>query len=93
MGDIVVLKLGMLGNATGAHGVVYEEYNFGDGPGVGVIFSNGNYDGFSTDEQDEFLERVGHSDVLAEYQFTNVTVLSRHFDCGVFDALRGMDGK
>ena len=93
VGDIVILKVPMLGNPAGAHGVVYEEYDLGSGPGASVIFSNGEYDGFSVDEQDRFLTKVHHSEILAEYQFTNVMTLSSHFEAGVFDAIKGMEGK
>lgn len=85
VGDIVRLKVGMLGKDIGVRGVVYEEYDIGDGPGVSVIFGNGEHDGFSVEEQSEFLEKVDHSMALEGYVFTNVMKLSQHFRSGVFN--------
>ncbi len=83
-GDQVLLKVEMLGKKPGAVGVVYEEYDIGAGPGVSVIFSNGEFSGFADWEQEEFLEKAGHDEVLACYSFQNVHLLQEHFRAGVF---------
>ncbi len=84
-GAIVKLKIPCLRNEPGTIGVCYEEYNLGE-PGAGsVIFPNGQYDGFSPDDQELFLEEVGFNAEISNYNFTNVMQLSRDFDAGVFD--------
>ena len=84
LGDRVELKVEMFGLKPGAMGVVYEEYDLGEGPAVSVIFENGEYDGFARWEQEEYLKNVGHSPSVAAYQFRNVMMLSRDFRAGVF---------
>lgn len=86
VGDVVVLKCPCMGNRTGDRGVVYECYDLGAGPAVSVIFKNGNYDGFSPEEQDAFLEGTDHVSALAMYQFDNVMRLTQDFERGMFDA-------
>lgn len=85
-GTVVKLKVNCLGNKPGTIGVCYEEYNLGE-PGAGsVIFENGNYDGFSPDEQKDFFDDYRGFDYdVANYQFTNVIKLSRDFDNRIFD--------
>ena len=86
IGTVVqTIPAGMLGNNSGTLGVVYEEYNIGDGPGVSIIFENGEYDGFSPDEQKRFLKEVGFSYECADYQFKNVMTVSQDFESGFFD--------
>ena len=50
-GTIVKLKLECLGNNPETTGVVFEEYDLGEPGGSQVIFENGEYCGFSPDEQ------------------------------------------
>lgn len=85
VGDVVRLKTGCLGNLAGHLGVVYEEYDLGEGPGVSVIFVNGEYDGFSPRDQGAFLHQVGHDEACENYKFTNVMKLSQDFRAGVFN--------
>ena len=85
VGDTVKLKIDLLGNPQGDEGVVIEVYKIGDKSGVQVIFENGEYDGFDVDEQEEYLERTGHCEVLADYKFFNVMQLGVDFDAGRFD--------
>lgn len=92
VGDVVKIKTKclLLGNADGTLGVVYEEYDLGTGPGASVIFPNGEYDGFSIDEQDLMIDKVGHDGDCADYIFDNVIALSRDFRNGFFSkALSG----
>jgi len=78
-GSIVRLKTGMLGNKPGTFGVCYEGYQLGKHFGSSFIFENGKYDGFSPDEQDEYLELIGQFAGLLKYRFTNVIQLSADF--------------
>ena len=88
-GDLVKLKLPLLGNPEGTLGAVYEEYNLGnDIVGVSVIFENGEYDGFSIQEQAKMLDRQGHNEELAKYNHKNVRQLSKDFDAGVFNVIQ-----
>jgi hypothetical protein len=87
VGDIVKLKCDCLGNAEGDQGVVFEVYHLDENPGVQVIFENGEYDGFSSDDQQKFLERSGHERELAGYKFKNVMQLSRDYEAGMFDVV------
>jgi hypothetical protein len=90
IGQVVRLRVDCLGNPKGTFGVCYENYNIGH-EGASVIFENGNYDGFSKDEQESFLEDAGFDQSVADYQFQNVMKLSQDFDQGVFNIalLRG----
>lgn len=89
VGSKVRLKIFCLGNKPGTIGVCYETYDIGWGPGISVIFPNGEYDGFSQEEQKGFLEFV--EDTNFSYNFQNVMTLSRDFDKGVFDEVLGID--
>lgn len=92
VGDVVMLNESLLGNEKGTKGCVYEEYDLGDGAAASVIFENGNYDGFSPDEQEEFLDFVGHCEDCESYVFDNVMRLSRDFDKGFFNAAFTISG-
>jgi hypothetical protein len=81
VGDIVKLKQDVLGNDAGALGCVYEIYE----EGASIIFENGEYDGFSSEEQLMFVSRVGHEKSLENYKFKNVMQLSMDFDNGIFE--------
>lgn len=80
-GTIVKLKIPCLGNDVGRIGVVFNDY----GTGCQVIFPNGEYDGFSTEEQATFLEEVGFDSVIGRYQFKNVMRVAEDYRVGVFD--------
>lgn len=85
-GAIVKLRYDCLGNAKGSIGVAYEVYTIGDKVGTSFIFENGNYDGFSEDEQHKLLQWMGCDDLIyATYNFTNVMQLSRDFQTGIFN--------
>lgn len=87
VGDIVITKVDdLLGNKGGTKGVVYEKYDLGKGPGASIIFENGEYDGFSVDEQEKMVMKIGHDDYCAGYIFDNVMTLSRDFRDGVFNS-------
>ena len=87
VGQIFKLKVPLLENLVGTMGICYEEYNIGEEGAGSVIFANGNYDGFSPEEQKEFLEYLGKSDVLSAYLFKNVIKLSDDFRSGIFDPI------
>lgn len=59
--------------------------------GLSFIFANGNYDGFSTEEQQDYLHEIGFDGSVAGYQFSNVMNLSRDFQMGVFDSCLKID--
>jgi hypothetical protein len=85
VGDKVMLRNAMLGNEKGTYGYVFNEYEDFDDPekvGVQVIFPNGEYDGFSAEEQAMFLFWEGHDIRFSGYQFENVIQVSRDFDKG-----------
>lgn len=86
-GTVVKLKVDCLENKAETIGVCYEEYNLGE-PGAGsVIFENGNYDGFSLNDQEQFLVKIGYDYNIANYKFTNVMKLSQDFNNGIFNKI------
>jgi len=93
IGDVVTLTHGMLGCEPGTRGVVYEVYeDFDDSTkrGASIIFENGNYDGFSAKEQDDFLkeEPVMHiPSSITDYKFTNVMKVALDFQNGLWDEI------
>ena len=89
VGTLVKLKTALLGNPAGTIGVCYEEYDLGEGSAGSVIFPNGNYDGFSPQEQEKFLEVIGGHLGCSMYEFTNVMKLSTDFQDGVFAGVLG----
>lgn len=85
VGDVVISTVKeLLGNPGGTKGVVYEEYDIGYGPGVSIIFTNGSYDGFSPEDQEKMVMRIGHCSECEDYAFKNVSVLSKDFELGFF---------
>jgi len=88
VGHTVKLKISCLGNSAGTIGIVVEAYVLGDRYGYMVLFENGNYDGFSEeDEVDNFLEVFGVCEPLSTYRFTNVMKLTQDFQHGWFDVV------
>ena len=81
----VIRPAGMLGNPVGTEGYVFNQYIDLDDIskfGVQIIFPNGNYDGFSFHEQEEFLKFKGFDTRYEEYEFKNVMQVSRDFQNG-----------
>jgi hypothetical protein len=75
----------MLGVPAGALGYVFNEYDDMDDPeksGVQIIFENGNYDGFSVEEREMFLEYVGYKEEYQTYDFCHVMKVARDFRNG-----------
>lgn len=93
IGDVVTLAVAVLGNSTGTRGIVYDTYtDFDDDTkcGAGIIFENGEFDGFSFDDQDIFLnlENVRYIPFyMRDYKFTNVMKLSQDFKKGFWDEI------
>jgi hypothetical protein len=81
VGDKVRLKINMLGNKEGTVGVCYEVY---DTASASFIFENGNYDGFTMSEQEEYLQPAGHCSEVSGYVFESVIRLSKDFYSGKF---------
>jgi hypothetical protein len=86
VGSIVKLKFPMLYCETGTRGVAYEHYVLGDRDGLSFIFENGEYDGFSPDEQRDYLMEIGFDPEIANYQFRSVMYLVDDFRMGRFDS-------
>lgn len=87
-GTLKRLKLDCLGNPKGTVGVCYEDY----GAGASFIFPNGNYDGFSYEDEifTCFDDYEGFCPECADYNFQHVMQLSRDFNRGYFKpAFRG----
>ena len=85
VGDAFILKRGMLGNPSGAIGYVFNIYPAFDnqpGNGVQIIFPNGQYDGFSPDEQRSYLFFVGHFPKYVGYEFRGIMWVSQAFRGG-----------
>lgn len=86
VGMACVVERPVLGNSANSRAVVYEHYQIGPGHfGVGLIFENGAYDGFS--EQDAevcMVTPIRLCNSLTNYQFKNVTRLSEDFANGQF---------
>ncbi len=82
IGDRWKLTREMLGMPVGSIGYVineYQDYDFHDGIGIQLIFQNGNYDGFSVNDQDNFLEFLGHNERIENYQFKNVLQVEKDY--------------
>lgn len=92
VGSLVKLKCSCLGNPSGTKGYVYETYRDFDNPtkfGISVIFTNGEYDGFSVRDQDLFLELIENTNT--SYNFINVMQLSNDFARGHFNMILGIE--
>jgi len=92
VGNVVSLKVGMLKNNPGTKGVVFNNYpDFDDDSKVGaqIIFENGEYDGFSADDQDYYLEKLPTKTLKehANYEFKNVMRVSQDFKNGFWDEI------
>lgn len=81
VGTVVRLRVPCLGNKMGTIGVGINDY----GDGCQVIFPNGEYDGFSEEEQHEFLDVIGTETSVSGYRFQNVMKLSDDYRRGLFD--------
>ena len=85
IGSKFKLLKSMLGNSAGVIGYVfhqYKDYDDSDEIAIEIIFSNGNYDGFSKREQSDFLEYQGYNLEYAGYIFQNVIQVSKDFRNG-----------
>lgn len=86
VGTVVKLKLQLLGCKKDEIGVCYERYTIDNNTGHGIIFKNGNYDGFS-EKEEIYLEEIGFCKELSDYNFTSVMKLSLDYEQGYFDVL------
>jgi len=84
VGTMVRLKVDCLGNARGTRGVCFHVYEL-DLRGAQFIFENGNYDGFSEEDQRDFLEDIGVNEELSTYQFKHVIQVGRDFTNKLFN--------
>lgn len=88
VGTIVLLTVPMLGNNRMTIGVCYETYGSG---GASFIFENGEFDGFSSEEQKAFLFEVDFSPIIQTYTFISVPILSTDWRYGRFDSALSSD--
>ena len=88
VGSVVRLGKKVMSAEAGSLGVVYERYCLGEEEptGVGIIFANGEYDGFSREDLRACdVTHTGRLDTFAQYyQFENVMQLSEDFTRGFF---------
>jgi len=88
VGNVVTLAMPMLNEEIGTRGVVYDTYDdFEDKgeKGASIIFEHGNYDGFSYEDQQVFLNEEKILFVpfyIREYKFENVMKLAQDFKKG-----------
>ena len=100
VGDVVTLLVPCLGCTPGTKGVVFNVYedfdqhisalNDPDKVGVQIIFKNGEYDGFSYNDQETFLKKEKVKFIpfyIREYQFQNVMKVSQDFRNGFWDEI------
>lgn len=86
VGQLVRLKMAVLGEPIGTVCYVYEAYMIGREAGVSLITQNGvDLGGFSTQEQAQFLIHVYDTDFY--YTFRSVTWLAADFNQGFFDSV------
>jgi len=82
------LKREILGNSAGTIGYVFNQYpDFDvDGEfGFQIIFRNGDYDGFSFNERELYLEEDGFEEKYVDYEFQNVMQVSQDFADGYWN--------
>jgi hypothetical protein len=82
IGMKVRLKKAMLGNPVGEVGYVFSQYpDFDDSSklGIQIIFPNGEYDGFSVDEQRLYIETLFIDPRYSSYEFSNVMRVWRDY--------------
>lgn len=89
VGDIVTVGRQCLNNPAGVRAVVVEVYDRGKGSeGIGLLFPNGSYDGFSPDDCEMWnVQRVEHSPLYEAYEFKSVLRLDRDWRAGLFDGV------
>jgi hypothetical protein len=90
LGQVVIATRKTAVCDVGERGIVYEQYDLGEGPAVSVIFERGRYDGFSPDEQRTMLAPAewGGKPLFYKpaqsYMFSNVMKLWQDFERGAF---------
>jgi len=92
IGDVVRLKVPVLGNKINDIGVVFNTYADFSGNGIAaqVIFSNGEYDGFSVNDQIRFLNKESitvKTEKIINYKFSNAMQVSRDYNNGFWDEI------
>jgi hypothetical protein len=89
VGSVVTNGKGVMNVPPKSLGIVYDCYGIEDSEnmGIGIIFSNGEFDGFSIDElKDLGIKHTGRIDNYANlYQFQSVLNLQEDFEKGWFD--------
>jgi hypothetical protein len=77
----------VLGAGAGSLGVVYEHYAIGSGHfGIGILFANGGYDGFSENCAEICeINPVRFEVSVSDYEFNGVDDLMERFRKGYFN--------
>lgn len=83
IGQVVMCKSEHMGVPICAIGIVFDEYVIGNDDGVQVIWQNGEYCGYSRDEEPSFYDKT-QVQIPLNYQFTNVIKLREDFLRGNF---------
>ena len=83
-GTLVRLNQPCLRNPKGALGVCIDRYLLDNRPGYQFIFENGETDGFSNDDCNLFLEKIGET--MEMYNFKNVIKLDTDYRNGYFNS-------
>jgi len=94
VGSLIKLKEQCLGNPHGTVGYVYEtyiDYNYQNQKGISIIFPNGNYDGFSYNDQHIFIDPEFNQETDFKYEFKNVMKLSYDFNRGFFNKVLNIE--
>jgi hypothetical protein len=93
IGDVVILRLEVLLNKPGTRGVVFNSYtDFDDSSKEGhqIIFENGEYGGFSFEQQELLLEKIDVKYIpssIRNYIFTNVMKVDQDWEAGFWDEI------
>jgi len=83
LGQLVRLKIETMGCKVGTIGVCYHTYHIVQ-PGCQVIFPNGEYCGFSLDEQSNYFELGQILPKYCDYIFKSVMIVSQQYHDGLF---------
>jgi len=91
VGDMFVVTRDFpaIGVKAGEVGYVYEEYTIGEGEqaehGVSIIFRNGGYDGWSKEDQKDYLHFIKHCSEFSDYEFVSVSRVCQDFRNGYWN--------
>jgi hypothetical protein len=85
VGDLVIVTVSFLGAAADSIGLVYDDYK--DGVSIIVIYNGCDLGGFSHEEIDRYLIKIGHFPEYADYGYGSVMKLYQDYENGYFQTL------